>query len=120
MFTIINDIITLTRGDTFSTPIFINVGDDLKKIGYTLLPTDTLYFGLCEPNQPFENAIVKKVYTYQSPKDEEGNILLSFKPEDTQYLLPGKYYYSFKLKSVNGGKTEIATVIPNKIFNIIE
>ena len=75
-----NGIINLMRGDSFTTPIKINLGSKLRPIHYRLGPSDKLYFGLMEPNQAFENAILKKVFDHTSPQDGEGNTLLTLKP----------------------------------------
>ena len=94
-----NGIITLMRGDSFTTPIHINIGTKLSPRYYTLSNTDRLYFALMEPNQAFEDAVVKKVYDFTSPQDGEGNTLLMLKPTDTEKLLVGKYYYMVKIST---------------------
>lgn len=113
--TIENGIITLDRGDTLYTPIKINAGTKMNPVPYTLTENDTLYFALLEPNQSFENAIVKKVYNSTSEKDECGNTLLKLETEDTECLSAGKYYYTVKLRSGN----KLTTLIQLTIFNII-
>ena len=95
--TISNDnIITLSRGDTVNLPLFINEGSDLLPILYELKDNDKLYLGVMEPNQPFERAIIKKVFTNQSKKDQNNLILIKLEHEDTRELIPGKYYYKIK------------------------
>ena len=55
-----NGFITLNRGDSFSVPLFINGGSELVPIRYSLSahPETEIYFGVMEPGQPFENAII--------------------------------------------------------------
>ena len=108
--------ITHYRGDTLSTPIFIYEGDRLCPIPYTLKDTDKLYLGIMEPEQSFEDAIVKKVYTNQSDKTANGEVLFNLKSEDTEYLSPGTYYYMLKLEQVVNGNTIITTIIKPTIF----
>ena len=87
-----NGIVTVNRGDSFEFPVRLNVGNSMQNIEYSLTKNDVLYLGIMEPNQPFELAIVRKKFVY-SDLDEDGNISIRFWPEDTQCLLPGKYYY---------------------------
>lgn len=112
-----NGIITLMRGDSFTTPIYVNIGTKLSPEYYTLSETDRLYFGLMEPNQAFEDAVLKKVFSFTSPKDDEGNILLTLKPSDTEKLLVGKYYYMIKLRSTDSyGQEMVKTIVPPTLF----
>lgn len=112
-----NGIITLMRGDSFTTPIHINIGTKLSPRYYTLSNTDRLYFGLMEPNQAFEDAVLKKVYDFTSPQDGDGNTLLMLKPTDTEKLLVGKYYYMIKLRSIDAfGQEMVKTIVPPTLF----
>ena len=108
-------IVTLSRGDTFQAPIFINAGNDLSPLRYVLDEGDKLYVGIMEPNQPFETAIIRKVLTAKD-LNEKKDAVLTLTPEDTEKLLPGKYYYSVKLQKANG---VVNTVIPERIWYII-
>ena len=74
-----------------------------------------------EPNQPFETAIVRKKFTNKD-LDDNGNVKVRFWPEDTQLLLPGKYYYQVKLKSIDRetGKEDIETIVDKTLFYIKE
>ena len=65
---------------------------------YALGNDDILCFAVTEPHQDFEHAIIKKVFTKDSPIDEDRDLIISFKPEDTEYLVPGVYYYQVKLR----------------------
>ena len=73
-----------------------------------------------EPNSYFENSILKKVYDYTDRKSPEGDILLGLFPEDTEFLKPGTYYYSIKLRKLDEfGHEIVTTVIPKTLFYII-
>lgn len=112
-----NGIINLIRGDSFEMSLPINLGTKLSPEYYTLKEGDNLYFGLMEPNQPFENAIVKKKYDNNSKKDEDNNILLTLNPEDTEYLSVGKYYYMVKLRQkISEEKYKVTTIINPTLF----
>lgn len=89
--------IRLSRGDTLILPISINQGDTMNPIEYLLGPHDELYFGVMEPNQPWEYAILKKKFTSQDV-DEDGRLSIKLKPNDTMCLLPGLYYYQVKVR----------------------
>lgn len=133
MFNIANNgIITITRGDTFTTTIFINLGTELDPKQGRLGPNDKVCFAVCEPNQPFEHAIIKKVMTAED-LDENNNVILDFKHNDTQFLLPGVYYYQIKVYFPYGhvdpeesgeesglGEAEVHTIIPKTKFIIVE
>lgn len=112
-----NGIINLMRGDSFTTPILINVGSKLSPKYYSLGNRDRLYFGLMEPNQAFEDAVVKKVYDHTSPQDAEGNTLLTLYPKDTERLLVGQYYYMIKLRTIDVfGQESVRTIVPPTLF----
>ena len=112
-----NGIITLMRGDSFTHPIKINIGNKLYPKYYRLNSTDRLYFALMEPNQAFEDAVLKKVFDFTSPQDVDGNTLLILKPTDTEKLLVGKYYYMIKLRSVDAfGQEMVKTIVSPTLF----
>ena len=112
-----NGIITLMRGDSLTTPIYVNIGTKLSPNYYNLKSDDKLYFGLMEPNQSFEDAVLKKAYDFTSPQDTKGNTLLMLKPKDTEKLLVGKYYYMIKLKTTDVfGQEVVRTIVPPTLF----
>ena len=112
-----NGIIHLLRGDSYTNPIIINLGSKLDPVIYKLTENDSLYFGLMEPNQAFEEAVLKKKYTCLSETDSNGNILLKLLPSDTLNIAVGKYYYMVKLKTVNDlGEESVKTIIPPTQF----
>ena len=86
------NIITLTRGDTYSFEL--NIDDHGEN--YQLTGDDTVYFGIMDPNQRFEDALVKKKFTVDD-LDPAGNLIIQIDPEDTLDLLPGRYFYAIKL-----------------------
>ena len=103
----------LSRGDTFKFPIVINNSPTkLEFDKYELSENDIIYGAILEPNQSFEDALIRKVITSTSDKDSEGNLLFILNPEDTEYLLTRKYYITLKLKHNN----EITTILPMKEF----
>ena len=95
MFSISNNIINVTRGDSFSIPLFINQGTDLKPVRYILNDEDEIYLAITEPNQIFENAIIGKKYT-KANLNSHGDIEIDIDHEDTRCLYPGKYFYQVK------------------------
>lgn len=113
-----NGIINLMRGDSFSTPIYINLGTKLNPIYKTLTHDDKLYFALMEPNQAFEDAVLKKVFDCTDDTDINGNTLLQLEPKDTEKLLVGKYYYMIKLRTFDVyGKEYVKTIVePTQFF----
>ena len=109
-------IIFHTRGDTFSSPLYLFEGKNYCPQKVTLDDEDTVYFAIVEPHQSFEDAIVRKKYTTNSLMDDEGNILIRLDSKDTEYLHTGTYYYTVKLLRGTG---EILTLIPLTLFTLI-
>jgi len=113
------NIITINRGDTYEFDLTIN--DDSIGGRYILQDDDVLYFGLMDPHQKFENALVKKRYT-KDDCDEMGNLNIVIRAEDTIDLLPGVYYYSIKLHKMKNTEEEfidkVITVVNKTKFVI--
>lgn len=119
-----NGIVTVNRGDSFEFPITLNIGDSMNRQNYVLTGNDVIYFGVMEPNQPFENAIIRKMVTANDLV--ENNVIVRFWPEDTVCLLPGKYYYQVKLETdcydpkTQRVRKDVETVIDKNLFYIQE
>ena len=107
-----NNIIILNRGDTCQFDLLI--ADNTSPDGlYRLQEDDTVYFGLMEPHQPFEEALVKKRFTVADANPYTGILTIVITPEDTLDLLPGTYYYSVKIHlQHNGNRCNCATDEP--------
>lgn len=91
----LNNIIVMNRGDTYEFDLTIK--DETSADGrYRLTGDDAVYFGLMDPGQPFETALVRKKFTVEDT-DEMGNLVITIKPEETLDLFPGKYFYAVKL-----------------------
>lgn len=106
----------MNRGDTFELPLRI-VPDDGEE-EFVLKDDDKIYVGIIQPHQSFENALIRKVVTTNSEKDENGNYLFVLEPEDTEFVLVGKYFIMIKLSYKSGMKTKIKTILPMKEFFI--
>lgn len=98
------------RGDTYTIEATIYCGNNLTKQLYTLMDGDELYFAILEPNQCWENAIIKKKYTTADFK-------ISLDPKDTMCLIPGLYYYQIKLRNKGG---EVCTLCNRSNLYILE
>jgi hypothetical protein len=117
-----NGIITVNRGDSFSMPLILNIGNNMDPKRYELTEHSFVYFAVMEPNQPFETALIRKRYT-KDDVNENGDVLIKFKPQDTQCVLPGKYYYQVKLQICNPDDPEdyeVHTIIDKTLFWIME
>ena len=114
-------IITLTRGDSFRVPLFINQGTCIDLIRYIINDKSEIYMAVTEPNQPFETALIRKKFTH-ADLDSDNNIIIRFWPEDTVCVLPGKYYYQVKLQTIDEqtGRKDVETVIDKTLFYIQE
>jgi len=114
-----NQIITMHRGDTFSVPVYISTGTSIEPEHYVLDQYDTVYFGICEPNMPWEKAIVRKAYT-KDDLDANNNINIGLDVKDTEFLLPGEYYYEIKLRRLFNGVEKIDTILSRTSLIILE
>ena len=102
------------------TSLCLNCGTALVPIQYILKDEDTVYFALMEPNTTFETAIVKKVFTNKDELTEQGDLYIKLSPKDTENLLPGKYYYTIKLKTdLSDDDYEVQTVVPETEFQLL-
>lgn len=112
-----NGIVMLMRGDTLVLPIHINIGTKLAPRYKSLQPSERLYFGLMEPHQAFEDAVLKKVLDHTSDTDGDGNPLLVLNPKDTEKLSVGKYYYMIKLRTIDTfGQEVVRTIVSPTLF----
>ena len=100
-----NGIITVSRGDDFTLNTSINIGTVFNPCYYDLQDEDLVYFALMEPNQPFEHALIRKVFT-SADKDFDGSIVMNFTMKDTEFLVPGTYYYMIKLKRLDSYESD--------------
>jgi hypothetical protein len=118
-----NNVFTMNRGDTATMNFNVNVELPEDVI------IDKLYLGITEPNQYFEDALIKK--TFEINKDititDENNIWsfsIQIDPEDTVDIIPGTYYYEVKASGVidkNEERIDFATTIVQKTkFIIVE
>jgi len=122
-----NNIITMTRGDSVTIPLelFYNTEERLYNNPYYINVYDKVFFAIMEPNQPFEDAIVKKIYTY-SDLQSDGTINIELISADTEFLHPGDYYYTVKiLKKSAEEETEdstgsVETVIQKTRFTLVD
>ena len=112
-------ILNLTRGDDCIFYGELRDGDNLDFERYIMHENDEIYFGIMEPNQPFENAIVRKKLGKANIKDD--NILvLEISSLDTINLIPGMYYYQFKLNRFTENGFKINTLNPKSLLYIEE
>ena len=112
-----NGIINVTRGDSFSIKVK-EVEFNAEGTPLILEPGDTLYFGLMEPHQPFENALIRKAEEIQA--GYEGEITFDFSSEMTEFLLPGAYYYSIKAKRDGVPNECVRTLRKKTRINILD
>lgn len=109
---------TMNRGDSYELPLVINGGTEFNPKKYILSDTDKIYVGIMEPNQSFEDALIRKVITSCSATDCKGNPLFILEPEDTEYVLTGKYFITAKLVQNFNGSIRVTTILPMKEFFI--
>ena len=114
-----NSNIKIVRGDTFN--FVLTIDDELSDSAhYILQETDRVYLGVTLPHQPFEDAFIRKVFTYKDC-DTAGNIIINFTSEDTVDVEPGVYYYTIKLRKNATDKSleEVSTIINRAKFIVL-
>lgn len=114
-----NGIITLNRGDSFTLEMDLNIGSAIEPVLYFMTENDRLYFAIMEPNQPFEEALVRKEFT-KDDQGANGDVVMIFSSTDTEFLLPGKYYYQVKLLRKEDENEFIDTVVSKTQFIIVD
>ena len=118
-----NYIITMNRGDTAVIPLELNLGSAAYPEYYELKDGDFVYFALLEANQKWENAILKKTLSLEDYDSQLHIVNIRFEPEDTEYLLPGNYYYQIKLfRSADNTEDKfdhVDTIIDRTRFTIL-
>ena len=97
-------------------PVYLNKGDRFRMKQYVLRPFDKVYVSIAEPNQPWEFSLIKKVLTCKD-FDKRNNPVLVLRPQDTEFVMPGKYYIEMKLVLGNG---KVKTIFPKHQFWIVE
>ena len=119
-----NGIITMNRGDYGEFPLFINQGNNNYPIRYSLdrdKSEATIIFALMTFNQDFDNAFLKKVYDARSFTTGQNDVKIIFKPEDTQNLMPGKYFYGIRhVRILPNGQICQHMLVSKRLFFIKE
>lgn len=122
MFTIANNgIITVTKGDAFEVPLFINAGTELNPIRYELNNKDYVVLSVAKPNQEFESGVILKKLTIDD-LNENGDVTIKFLSSDTNKLEPDLYYYRVKLYLYNTSidDYDIDTIITRTKFIVVK
>lgn len=112
--------ITVYRGDTCSVGIEINLGTPLEPEIYQLGEFDKLDVRVLKPNSIFENAVIEKELTSDAPVVDD-EVIVTFEPEDTEFLERGTYYICAKLIQYDEDEetTRITTILPNTLFYLV-
>jgi 23S rRNA A2030 N6-methylase RlmJ len=64
---------------------------------------------------------VRKKYTHKSKHTPQRDVILEINPQDTMYLLSGKYYIEAKLRVFDeDGYERVFTVLPKKMLYLEE
>jgi len=111
--------VSMTRGDSWEVPLFLNKGTAMKPLRYYLQDEDKVYLAIMEPNQPFEQAIVKKVFTNKNI-NRNGDVVVRIEPEDTACLKPGKYFYQIKAKFIKNVHTLEQPLVVEKTSTLLQ
>lgn len=110
-----NKVITMTRGDSAKFSFKFMEGKFPNETPLVINDDDIVFFGLMDPNQYFEHALLKKEFSNKDI-DEEGNFIITLEPDDTIELMEGTYFYAIKLLTSDA---QIKTLVQNTKFNIV-
>ena len=113
--------ITISRGDCFKIPLFINIGTEEEpiRLDFKKFSDMEVYFGVYLPGGIFENSFIAKKFTHLD-SNSLGDIMIALDPKDTLYVKPGRYIYSIKARMYNPIQGEwINTVVDSNNFYII-
>ena len=113
-----NGIISMVRGDSAEFPLFINQGNRMYPIRYSMLRDQgsAVEFSLMTFDKGFEDAFFKKRYTSASPHTSQRDLIITFEPEDTFNIPPGKYFYSIRLITYKDGHYCIKPIVSKNMF----
>ena len=114
-------IIRINRGDFYQAPLFINEGTVLEPKRHIIQSDEKVYFGIMEPNKLWEQSILRQIYTSESEMTEDGDLIITIPSKDTEFLIPGTYYYMVKLVKYSDKEEvdKVITVVPATLFYII-
>ena len=116
----VNNNITMYHGDTYTQSIYINSGSFEEPERYIITEHDKLYIGIREPNQRFEDSLIRKVYSSSSEKTAEGDIVFKLDYKDTKLVHPGTYYLCAKLvQNYDSDSPIVSTIIDDTLFFIL-
>lgn len=112
--------VTMYRGDTIDVAICINLGTQLEPEIYTMTANDILDVHVMVPNKTFENAVIEKSLDSTAPVVND-EVIVTFEPEDTEFLPSGTYYICAKLKQYDneGALSKVTTILPNTLFYLV-
>ena len=111
-----NGTITITRGDLFVAPLFINAGFEDQPIRYDIRrhQKSLVQFSIMMPNQNFYDGVIRKVFTYKDA-NEFGDVMVTLKSKETKLLEVGKYFFQIKLVMDDG---RINTITDKEILYV--
>lgn len=121
-----NGNITLSRGEVFTCPIFIDVSPNMfYSIRFPFHEHDEIIFNICEPNVPFEKYLLSQTYRIED-LNENKDVQLKLIFADTAFLCSGTYYYEIKLhrpaivsQSGRTSKDFMITLVPRRKFIVL-
>lgn len=116
-----NGNISVNKGDIFEVPLFIDCGRDIfNSIRFSIQEGDEIYFYLVEPNTSTRFPLIKQTYRKEDT-NENGDVVIKFVPHDTDWIVPGAYYYEIKLrrKLKTGFENTLVTIAARRKFIIM-
>lgn len=110
-----NGKITITKGDSGESELFLNCGTVENPVMYELLDTDEIHFyAYPKASNYLKDSFIHKVFK-KADVTAEGLVAIKFHPGDTSIVKPGEYLYRVRLiKDIN----TIDTIIDENTFVI--
>lgn len=111
----INGKITITKGDSGESELFLNIGTVENPYMYELKDEDEVHlYAYAKESFYMRDSFIHKVFTTKDLTDEN-MVLISFIPQDTMNIKPGEYLYRIKL--IRPGN-KVDTVVDENTFVI--
>lgn len=114
-----NGIIEVTRGDTFTLPLSLNVGTPLSPEYFSVENGDILRLRIYQANSKWEDYILSKTGTLDNVSEDKQTITFRFDSDDTLHINSGLYFYELKIFYTRDDYDYIETIIPRRKIYIL-
>lgn len=116
-----NGYISINRGDRIDVPLFINMGTEKNPIRFKLSehPNAEVLFSITSADQTFEEGVFRKIF---NPNDlnDRGDLMVRLSSAETKSLIPGRYFYQFKLRFDKTDTNKKVNTITDRLLFLVK